>query len=537
MESDSTGLVFFYSDARLKDSIEISLAGLKETVSALTKETIDILRRLLPSEMKPEEFRVTVSDLKDHPKRVEGVFEQNAAVFEDLVQKVYDGLMKDEEERFRISHMNDRRRRVLATKNEGHQKWLDLEENLLKHLLCTICLTSGIPPRSFQLADFRYTSSADAKRNLYILKSTVVIGWPRSKSFNRTIQAALWALPSVLGEALLLYLGVIRRVSITFTKAIGRVPAVQTLTHFFVTAPSVAGEKRVNQPIWTGSQINRVLKTTLASSPLEAELTPSILRHVCTAIYKTHFPQMINPNERNTFMKEITSIVNRQGDHNQLTVNQNYAIGNGEFNLTDAEIDQFFVVSFTFQAVVGSTPDSRNILENLRKLPDFVEAENQKIAMDRARILVMTKYQVRGKEEAESVLADRPFSPKAGLEKLGDGVLLEVLAFLQFGHGIPDPLATVNPNGCPTHQVAEAFALIMLALMEHIDGKCYEPAFTYVRASIDKHKRSTIPSLEKVRDEEEEKWIELSVAAFEFKSNRARDALEGPNMMKYMDLD
>lgn len=537
VEPDSTGLVFFYSEARLMDPIQISLTGLKETVSVLTNETIDILHSLLPSEMKPEEFRVTISDLNDHPKRVESVFEQNTAVFEDLVQKVYDGLMKDGEERFRMLQMDNRRRRVPAAKNEGHQTWLDLEENLLKHLLCMICLTSGIPARSFQLADFRYTSSADAKRNLYILKSTIVIGWPRSKSFNRTIQAAVWALPPLLGEALLLYLGVIRRVSITFTKAVGRVPAVQTLTHFFVTAPSVAGEKRVNQPIWTGSQINRVLKTTLASSPLEAELTPSMLRHVCTAIYKTHFPQMINPNKRNTFVMEVTSIVNRQGDHSQQTTNQNYAIGNGEFDLTDAEIDQFFVVSFTFQAVVGSTPGSRNILENLRKLPAFVEAENQKIAMDRARILVLTKYRVRGKEEAVSVLADRPFALRAGLEKLGDDVLLEVLSFLQFGHGIPDPLETVNPNGCPTHQVAEAFALIQLALMEHIDQKIYEPTFTPVRASIDEHKRSTIPSLEKVRDEEEEKWIELSVAAFKFKSNRARDAVEGPDMMKYIDLD
>ena len=310
MESDSTGLVFFYSNARLKDSIQISLAGLKETVSFLTKETMDILHHLLPSEMKLEEFRVTLSDLKDHPKYMESVFEQNAAVFEDLVQKVYDGLMKDEEERFRMLQMDNCRQHVLAAENEGHQMWLDLEENLLKHLLCTICLTSSIPLRSFQLADFWYTSSADAKRNLYILKSTIVIGWPCSKSFNRTIQTAVWALPSLLGEALLLYLGIICHVSITFTKTMGRVPAVQTLMHFFVTAPSITGEKRVNQPIWTGSQINHVLKTTLASSPLEAELTPSMLWHVCTSIYKTHFPQMINPNERNTFVKEVTSIVN-----------------------------------------------------------------------------------------------------------------------------------------------------------------------------------------------------------------------------------
>jgi len=135
--------------------------GLKETVSVLTEESIDILRRLLPSEMKLEELQVTVSDLKDHPKCVEGVFEQNAAVLEDLVQKVYGGLMKDEEERFRISQMDNRSRRVSTAKNEGYQTWLDLEEDLLKNLLCTICLTCGIPARSFQIADFRYTSSAE----------------------------------------------------------------------------------------------------------------------------------------------------------------------------------------------------------------------------------------------------------------------------------------------------------------------------------------------------------------------------------------
>ena len=155
--------------------------------------------------------------------------------------------------------------------------------------------------------------------------------------------------------------------------------------------------------------------------------------------------------------------------------------------------------------MVGSTPGLRNILENLQKLPAFVEAENQKITMDQAWILVLTKYQVWGKEEAESILADRLFALRAGLEKLGDDILLEVLFFLQFGHGIPDPLETVNPNRCPTHQVAEAFALIQLALMRHIDHKFYEPTFTPVRASIDEHKRSTIPSLEKMKDEEEEK--------------------------------
>ena len=91
-------------------------------------------------------------------------------------------------------------------------------------------------------------------------------------------------------------------------------------------------------------------------------------------------------------------------------------------------------------------------------------------------------------------MADRLFALRARLEKLGDDVLLEVL-FLE----------TVNPNRCPMHQVAEAFALIQLALMEHIDHKFYEPTFTPVWASIDEHKRSTIPSLEKMKDEEEEK--------------------------------
>ena len=57
---------------------------------------------------------------------------------------------------------------------------------------------------------------------------------------------------------------------------------------------------------------------------------------------------MINPNERNTFMKEVTSIINWQEDHNQLTKNWNYAIGNSEFNLMDGEINQFFIVSFVF---------------------------------------------------------------------------------------------------------------------------------------------------------------------------------------------
>ena len=45
---------------------------------------------------------------------------------------------------------------------------------------------------------------------------------------------------------------------------------MQMFTHFFVITPFIAGEKKMNQPIWTKSQI---FKTTLVFLSLEAELT------------------------------------------------------------------------------------------------------------------------------------------------------------------------------------------------------------------------------------------------------------------------
>lgn len=99
-----------------------------------------------------------------------------------------------------------------------------------------------------------------------------MIGWPQSKLFNQIIQTTLWALSFVLEEALLLYLGVIYCISIIFTKTIRRVSAVQMFTHFFVITPFITGEKKVNQPIWTKSQINHIFKTTLVFLSLEAEL-------------------------------------------------------------------------------------------------------------------------------------------------------------------------------------------------------------------------------------------------------------------------
>ena len=61
--------------------------------------------------------------------------------------------------------------------------------------------------------------------------------------FNQIIQATLWALSFVLKEALLFYLGVIYCISITFTKTIRKVPAVQMFTHFFVITLFITGEK------------------------------------------------------------------------------------------------------------------------------------------------------------------------------------------------------------------------------------------------------------------------------------------------------
>jgi hypothetical protein len=89
------------------------------------------------------------------------------------------------------------------------EHWLELEQKTLEDIAAAITLTSGIPPRAFQEAQFQYASTAQTKHNLFIMDNHPVIGWAKAKQGSHMHQATLWALPQALAKPLYIYLGVI----------------------------------------------------------------------------------------------------------------------------------------------------------------------------------------------------------------------------------------------------------------------------------------------------------------------------------------
>ena len=525
---DEAGLVFTYSTRRVSGH-KIEFADLKNlTKSFMTKGKQELLE-LLPSKLDAEELNVRESDLKDNMAFTESIFEQNATVFDPLVDKVFEWLREEGEERYPVTKQKGR-----TALRDMWLDWLEKEEELVESILGGVSLSSGIPGRGIQMADFRHASSKEGKRNLFICKSNVVIGFTKSKSFNRTIQEALWALPPGLSQIVLIYLGIIRPVSIRLMGLLCQKSNYLSRTHIFVTAQSANSSASARS-----QRINAFIQSQTLSA-LKVRLSVSTLRQLITAIFRKHLSDLIDPVNSTT-----TSIVNRQADHTQKTADH-YGQNAGSMTglmLSDTEIDQFMESSHGWQALLGIISPGQKMQERLYKIPAVCLREgNQMIAMDRVRSGLCRKYGIGGpcwetsQTKAGDMLRMKPFMPKAEDERLGDEMLIHVVSALIYGHGKPGPKEAAPVNGYSVETITEAVALIRLGLKEWTGpGRAhFNPQDLSVKTSIELFKRGVYKNVTELSITEEEKWMELGLRVFKY-TTELYGLMKGPNLMDDQD--
>lgn len=530
---DEAGLVFAYSTRRV-DRQKINFIDVKSLVKSLITKGKKELLDLLPSELDAEELDLRVSDLKDNMAFTESIFQQNNAAFKPLVDKVFSHLKEKGEESYQLA--KERIETKEGLKDEVWLNWLNSEEELLKYIMGGISLSTGIPGRSFQMADFRYASSKQGKRNLFICKSNVVIGFPRSKSFSRAIQDSLWALPPGLSQTVILYLGVIRPVSIHLMKLLRRKPNYLAQTYIFTSASS--GNNNASA---RSRKFNAVIQSQTHSG-LKIRLSVGALRHLITSIIRKHLNDLIDSVNSTT-----TSIANQQADRTQKAGNNGYGQNAGSLTglgLSDAHVDRFIECSHGWQALLGIRSPGQKMQERLHKIPAAcLQDANLMIAMDKVRS-GLSEYGIGGicwetsQKQAIDTLKMKPFMPKAEDERLGDKTLIQVVSALIYGHGRPGLREAAPIDGYSVETILDAVALIRLGLTEWAGNKkaTFDPRELAISISIESFKREVYENMKGLSIAEEKKWRELGLQVFRH-TTQQNGPMKGPNLMDDGDED
>ncbi|KAF8957689.1 hypothetical protein BDZ97DRAFT_1844762 [Flammula alnicola] len=450
---------------------------------------------LLPSKLSGKPT-IDVKKLTDNLAFTNSVIDQNPDKFKPWEDRVY-GLLKGKSER-------------------EIEKWHREEETLLEHILGAIALTSGLLARGFQMADFQYNSLPMAKRNLFIFRGTVVIGWPKSKSFSKMVQDSLWALPPDLGEHLLLYLGVIRPVSIKLTIQRNRSPNRFAGTHIFVSAPGKNGGNA--RQAWNGPRIDNVLRSK-TESMLGLRLSSGMLRQLITAIFREHLADLIDDPTKKT-----TSIANLQADHSQNTGNMQYGKTTASgiaLRQSDEDMMRFVKVSQSWQALLGVVPPGQEMQMRLLKTPHMaLRAANYKIAMIVARAAIRKEYDIGGANSAKtakSLLNEQPFLPRVEDESLGDTVLIQTVSALIYGLGSPSVGDSAPVLGVSEEIITDAVVLITLGLWEV--GNCVQYDLDRSIDARDELTELILPQMTQVLEEDKKamegkKWQALGIEVY-----------------------
>ena len=451
------------------------------------------------------------SSLKDNMAFTNSVFEQNKEVFGPLSDKVFNQLMQASETRHNLMRYKGK---CTNTVNPNKaQAWFDKERELLKGIIGATALSFGIPQRAFQMVKLRYRSSEVGKRNLFICKSNVVIGFPASKLYSRTIQESLWALPPGLSKNFLLYLGVIRPVSLRLADALRWKRSPLSKTNIFAPVPSKQ-EGRVDRVDRNGSKINAILQSQTLPA-LKISLSLSQLRQLIISIFRTHLNDLIDEVD-----PARTSIVHLAADHHQITGN-NYGQNAGSLTglfMSDTKIDQFIEVSHAWQALLGIRPPDKKMQERMYKIPAVhLQGENLMNAMERARSLVGWEYGVvpdSNKKKLAEAFDKKPFFPRPNTEELGDKVLIGVVSKLIYGHGRPGVKEAAPVNGYSVDTILEASALIERRLMECEIRMEFDPRTLSVKTWIENYKRENYGYMVALSTKREQEWIDLGRRIF-----------------------
>lgn len=475
---DSEGHVLTFSDVRCPPH-KVYLNDFRTFARSLVAEAQERLEELLPSDIRAVDLfdAVNFSSLMDSCASQRSLFNQNQATFQPLAKKIFQSLTSKNEVKHKLSN-----RRTGSGNYPQLKAWFKKEQELLQSILLAFSFTSGITPRGFQLADLRFESSRGQKRNVFLMKGYLVIGWLGSKGFGRGTRAGLWSLPPVLGQVVVIYLGILRPAALMIAESAELNPSPDAMHMLF--AKTMPLRTRIGS--WDSKYISRVFKAR-TTEPIGLDIGPQRLRQITTAVFRKHLPGLIEPKIKSLDQASLqTSYANLQADHSQHVSSLHYGIGFGPLSgldLSDADVDHFIEISQALQAMFGLIPGSRRMLDRLYRVPQFCQSSRMDFAYDRARILLCKVYKLGGEPKSSQVtarflLSSQPFFPslhksvrQSSLlidrcltppQRLGDKILWEIASAIIFGRGCPGATDAVPPSGYSPLVITDAIILVSL---------------------------------------------------------------------------
>ncbi|KAG2337879.1 hypothetical protein BDR05DRAFT_1004675 [Suillus weaverae] len=406
-------------------------------------------------------------------------------------------------------------------KKAAHQR-LEQWDDIMPLIIAVFCLTCGVPPRGFQIHSmlFDHCPITDKARNLFIIDGLPALGNPVAKQRDKGVQECLWLFPQALARPFLFYLGVIRPIIQILLKDLGYNAAYQD-THIFTHA---IPQRRPDLPqLWNGSDVNKALQQATTSLPIQ--LTCAMLRHIITAVFRQHFPDLWDHN--GPFGSSMAD--SQAAQTGPLRYGQVYSIPPA-LGMTLQQAKRYITISQMLQTTYGLRRIDEAWQDTLIRSHLFATRKHLDYAFSVARWTVMQQYRLYGKASeikmtAQNVLKDTPYIKNQiavfGSE-IGDTVLIQVSSAVLFGPNIPQNFSTPPLGGYLPTDIAHAVAFIVSAIEEWVDGT-FEP-MQLTQPSDSGHLKELHTAAEKImgilKVSNPKGWIKLSADIHTFRLTR-----------------
>lgn len=269
-------------------------------------------------------------------------------------------------------------------------KWLELEQQALRKILLIILLTGGgVSPRTFSLAGLQYKQTPSTKRNLYLHNGVLCFAWPIAKTNSRSsggISHSLYSYPPQLNWLLFIYLGIIRRFTVSVMKE-HKWSLGQLETSLFV----YTGNSSNRGSPWEASHMNSVLGV-FSQSLFDSPFKVSDLHQITQAIYYQHFQKR---REMDDIMEKAA---NTMGNHTKDVASHyyssNYTMATSGSQLTVEAIELCISCSKAWHCWLGLIPYDCSISTRLGSLPILQRQQNQGVAQ-----LAVENWLLKNKED------------------------------------------------------------------------------------------------------------------------------------------
>jgi hypothetical protein len=341
--------------------MDIQLNKIKPAVDLLFQELATILTALLPSQMEKQLFLEPEWKIQDNLTTTTPFVDQKEflSIISPLHTK-FSTSMKSPEESYHQIWLGG------AFQTNKFEAWLNLEQQALQKIFLILLFTGGgVSPRTFSIAALRYRGST-GKRNLYLHHQALCFAWPKAKvnsqSGDNSSSNSLYSYPPQLNWLLFIYLGVIRKFTVTVLKerkwSLGEME-----DKLFVHT----GIKKSRGSSWEAALMNTILGD-FSEGVFGSHPRVSDFRQLTQSIYSLHFC-------RREEMEEIMeATANKMGNHTKKVSKRYY----GKNNWNIEEFDLFFACSQAWHCWLGLVPYPS--ASHLGDLPILERRKNQAVA-------------------------------------------------------------------------------------------------------------------------------------------------------------